>query len=344
VRGTMEKIIAKALIDIDQKDYSLSIVMPRAIRVAEHYEDFYNYLLFILVYEANKKPSEALISKVKLLAFKKGFPEHEFEDLKRKAFRWSIILKSIDSIYDPQTKKILTDQVVTHSIVELEEEIKSLKEKVNRTNSLEGLHTLDAYYVKQSEDITRTILENRLTAYNKVYAKIKSYVRNFLISIEDMLAKHQESPKEDKVMNKNVFIIHGHNEAKWRELHHIISTDFGLNPIILSEQDNRGSSTIIEKFERYASECSFVFALFTPDDTVTKDGKSILQARPNVIFELGWFYGKLGRDKVCLLLQESDGMSIHSDLDGVMQLRFNNNIDEIYRSIRKELKAARLIE
>ena len=143
---------------------------------------------------------------------------------------------------------------------------------------------------------------------------------------------------------KDIFLIHGHNEAKWRELKAILKDEFKLNPIELSEQANVGCTTIIDKFEHYAKNCSFAFAIFTPDDLVEKDGKNYLQARPNVVFELGWFVSRLGRKHASILYQDNDKMSILSDLDGVMQLRFKDNIKELYLDIRTELAAVDIIE
>ena len=145
----------------------------------------------------------------------------------------------------------------------------------------------------------------------------------------------------DSKINENIFIIHGKNEAKWRELQSIIKDDFKLNPIVLMEQPNAGSPTIIEKFERYAPTCSYAFAIFTPDDQIEKEGVTYLQARPNVLFELGWFCAYLGRPKVCILLQK--GTEIFSDFDGVLQKRFNKEVKELYKDIADELKHAEVI-
>jgi hypothetical protein len=75
---------------------------------------------------------------------------------------------------------------------------------------------------------------------------------------------------------ENVFIIHGRDEAKWRELKDIVRSEFRLNPIVLSEQPDIGVKTIIEKFEHYASTCSYAIAVFTPDDEVTSGGDTYL--------------------------------------------------------------------
>jgi predicted nucleotide-binding protein len=137
---------------------------------------------------------------------------------------------------------------------------------------------------------------------------------------------------------ENVFLIHGRDEAKWRELKDIVQTEFCLNPIILMQQPDAGSKTVIEKFEHYAETCSYAIAVFTPDDEVTSEGKTYLQARPNVIYELGWFCGRLGRGNVMMLLRE--GTSMFSDFGGIIQKRFTTNISERVVEIRKDLEVA----
>lgn len=142
--------------------------------------------------------------------------------------------------------------------------------------------------------------------------------------------------------SKKVFIIHGHNEAKRRELKDLLENKFGLETIVLGEQPNQGL-TIIEKFEKYASCCGYAFALFTPDDIIINGEEQYFQARPNVIFELGWFYSRLGRNRVCILDQASEKSEIFSDLHGVMRIQFNDAISDKYLEIEKELKSAGLL-
>lgn len=141
----------------------------------------------------------------------------------------------------------------------------------------------------------------------------------------------------EKASEKKVFIIHGHNEARWRELEKLL-LDLDLEPVILAERPSLGASTIIEKFEHYASKCVFACAVFTPDDLVEKDGHQYLQTRPNVIFELGWFYARLGRRRILMLLQE--GTEVFSDIDGILLERFHNRISERFREIQAELSEA----
>ena len=90
-----------------------------------------------------------------------------------------------------------------------------------------------------------------------------------------------------------------------------------LDPIILHEQADRGQ-TIIEKFETNSSDVNFAIVLLTADDegkaNVEADYKK--RARQNVIFEMGYFVGKLSRSHVFLLLD--DGVEKPSDLDGIV--------------------------
>ena len=154
--------------------------------------------------------------------------------------------------------------------------------------------------------------------------------------------ERKEKLEKSSKNTKDVFIIHGHSEAKRRELETMLKERFGLNPIVLSEKPDQGL-TIIEKFEKYASTCSYAFALFTPDDIVTNGGQQYFQARPNVIFELGWFYANLGRARVCILDQASDQSRIFSDLQGVMRMQFKENISEKHFEIERELKSVGII-
>jgi len=140
---------------------------------------------------------------------------------------------------------------------------------------------------------------------------------------------------------EHVFIIHGRDEAKWRELKDIIANTFRLKPIILIEQPDNGK-TVIEKFEHYAETCSYAIALFTPDDEIHVNNETYLQARPNVIYELGWFCGRLSRSYTMLLLKE--GTSMFSDFAGIIQKRFRSHVSELEGEIRKDLTAAGVLE
>ena len=109
------------------------------------------------------------------------------------------------------------------------------------------------------------------------------------------------SGKISRPDTNKVFVIHGRDTGT-RDMVARFLERLKLKPVILSEQSNKGL-TIIEKFEKHA-EVGFAIALLTPDDTGSLKGainKPNPRARQNVIFELGFFIGKLGRERVCAL-------------------------------------------
>jgi predicted nucleotide-binding protein len=111
--------------------------------------------------------------------------------------------------------------------------------------------------------------------------------------------------------SNRVFVVHGHDEAAKQGVARYLEK-LGLEAIILHEQPNKGL-TIIEKFEAY-SDVPFAVVLLTPDDQ--GPAGSPPRARQNVILELGYFLGKLGRSRVCALYK--DGTDIPSDFQGVL--------------------------
>jgi len=110
----------------------------------------------------------------------------------------------------------------------------------------------------------------------------------------------------------------------------------GLKPVILQEQPNEGR-TIIEKFE-YHADTQFAVALLTPDDAGSLQGdKNNLspRARQNVIFELGFFIGRLGREGVCALTKGD--VEIPSDYAGVVYIPLDD-FDGWKQKLFQELK------
>jgi predicted nucleotide-binding protein len=141
---------------------------------------------------------------------------------------------------------------------------------------------------------------------------------------------------------KDVFIIHGHDDANRLRLQKILEERCGLNIHLMINEPGRGR-TLIDKFEEEAQLASYAFALLTPDDLVkVKNTESeYAQARPNAIFELGWFYGRLGRHRITILFKE--GTHLHSDLAGISRIEFSNSVEECIGKIEAELGAAGLI-
>jgi predicted nucleotide-binding protein len=140
---------------------------------------------------------------------------------------------------------------------------------------------------------------------------------------------------------KKVFLVHGQDDAAKATVARFIS-GCGLEPVILHEQAN-GGRTIIEKFEKEA-DVGFAIILMTPDDVGgLRKGNEVasddlkLRARQNVILELGYFAGRLGRERVAAL--KKGDMELPSDIAGVVWTPMDV-ADAWKMSLARELKTA----
>src|SRR5258708_5035789 len=136
---------------------------------------------------------------------------------------------------------------------------------------------------------------------------------------------------------QKIFLVHGHNEEAKQTVARYLEK-LGLEVIILHELPSR-SKTIIEKVEAH-SDVGFAVVLLTPDDLgKSKRQKAALKnrARQNVILELGYFIGKLGRERVCALYIK--GVELPSDFSGVLYVTYDKGGS--WRSqLAKEIGAA----
>ena len=139
-------------------------------------------------------------------------------------------------------------------------------------------------------------------------------------------------------LNENVFIVHGHNGEIKQSVARTISK-LKFNPIILHENAN-GGNTIIEKFEELANTATYAIVLLTDDDLgkAKNETKYNFRARQNVIMELGYFLGKLGRSKVFVL--KSGNIEVPSDIMGVVYNIYDGEDGGWKNKLVKDMKAA----
>jgi predicted nucleotide-binding protein len=92
--------------------------------------------------------------------------------------------------------------------------------------------------------------------------------------------------------------------------------------VVLNEQPNAGR-TLLEKFLAQAASAAYAVVLITADDVggETSAGERRPRGRQNVILELGYFFGSLGRDRVAVLLDHD--VERPSDIDGLVYIEFD---------------------
>lgn len=159
-------------------------------------------------------------------------------------------------------------------------------------------------------------------------------------SLKDDLEYLQENsePEQPAIVpstySRRVFVVHGHDEGA-RETVARFLMQLAFEPIILHEQANRGG-TVMEKIETYG-DVGFAVVLLTPDDEGSvKGGKPEPRVRQNVLLELGYFLGRLSRDKVCALKRGT--VEIPSDFAGVVWESMDGNGWK--QALSRELEAA----
>ena len=143
---------------------------------------------------------------------------------------------------------------------------------------------------------------------------------------------------EINILNNNIFIVHGHNEAMKLAVARTVEK-LGLDPVILHEKSNQGQ-TIIEKFLTN-SNVGFAVVLLSSDDIgySKKDGekKAKSRARQNVVFELGFFTAKLGRKKVVALVENNGDFEFPSDIHGVIYVGYDGESGKWKFDLAREL-------
>lgn len=176
---------------------------------------------------------------------------------------------------------------------------------------------------------------------NKVIAGIHALTRQLIIPfVRDyrtyVLNNGNVAPKLMKPKSNNIFIVHGHDGEARESVARFVSS-IGLKPIILHEQANRGR-TVIEKVEAH-SDVSFAVVLLTPDDLgKAKDAADLEpRARQNVLLELGYFFGRLGRENVCALKRGE--VEVPSDFAGVVWEKMDGG-NGWKQALGRELEAA----
>lgn len=194
----------------------------------------------------------------------------------------------------------------------------------------------EAYYLLQGKynDLPLSQLQtnplflmNHPSEYRNCILTIKSYLKTLLTRS----SQYPAFDNGDAQDFSKVFVVHGHDEALKQSVARLIEKQ-DIKPIILHEQPNKGA-TIIEKFENN-SGVGAAICLFTSDDfgRAKNEKQERPRARQNVVFEAGFFMGKLGRDHVILLAER--GVDIPSDLKGVVYTDVSSWQLDVLRELR----------
>lgn len=249
-----------------------------------------------------------------------------------------------------------------------EDEEGALKRKMDYRAALVGLYadSVAAKLVEFNKDLAEqmtTELNKRKNALLKAQRELKNTnlprVHNpehaeTAIKIERVLLSLGASmtgapPRNEDAGGREIrpFIVHGHDHQSLYELKDYLQNTLKLGePVVLRQMPGLGK-TLIEKFERDAEAIELVFVLLTPDDLVANPSDPDDQkrrARQNVILELGFFLGKLGRGSGKVLLLHKGPLDIPSDIIGIEYISITNGIERAGETIRRELRGLGILK
>jgi predicted nucleotide-binding protein len=187
---------------------------------------------------------------------------------------------------------------------------------------------------------------NRVPPHQAIKAQVASIRQAFNIcyeaaQISRKAASHLERIARRQVridrLGTNIFIGHGRS-ALWREL-----KDFVQDRLHLPwDEFNRvpvAGITNQARLSEMLEDAALALVIMTAEDQ-TSEGE--MQARMNVIHEVGLFQGRLGFTKAIILFE--DGCQEFSNIQGIGQIRFpSGNISACFEDVRRVLEREGLV-
>jgi len=130
-----------------------------------------------------------------------------------------------------------------------------------------------------------------------------------------------------------VFII---SSAEAIEIARTIQNAFDHDPFSVTVWTDgvfRASHYAIESLERALDQSDVAIAVAQPDDITESRGELRATPRDNVIFELGFFMGRLGRHRALLVEPRGEEIKLPSDLAGINTITYRYDAADLTRSL-----------
>jgi predicted nucleotide-binding protein len=130
-----------------------------------------------------------------------------------------------------------------------------------------------------------------------------------------------------------VFVI---SSAEALEIARTIQNAFDHDPFAVTVWTDgvfRASHYAIENLERAIDQSDVAIAVAQPDDMTESRGEFRPSPRDNVIFELGFFMGRLGRHRALLVEPRGEEIKLPSDLAGINTITYRYDPTNLTRAL-----------
>ena len=177
-------------------------------------------------------------------------------------------------------------------------------------------------------DEDATVVKISENALLDLAAKYPGIWRNFARELSARLMQRNSHVRQanDKV---RVFVI---SSAEALPIARTLQTAFAHDPfltIVWSDGVFKVSNYTLQNLEDELDKADFAIAIASPDDETKERGQDWPTPRDNVVFELGFFMGRLGRQRAILMELRDTKTKLPSDLAGVTTIcyRYDNGSD-----------------
>lgn len=182
-------------------------------------------------------------------------------------------------------------------------------ERVAEAESIDEMDTI-LFHAMEGTFADQSRAEEYVGVYSEKLAEddrdYESCERLLITLLRSLLDQIEAAPPQYQTKQRprtgKVFVVHGH-DLKIRDQVCEILESFSLTPVILAETAG-SSQTIIELVEKHGGVDHAVCLLTADDVGGSRSGSLRPRARQNVIWEIGYFFGLLGRNQVSIVADE----------------------------------------
>ncbi|MES0200399.1 TIR domain-containing protein [Mesorhizobium sp. M0011] len=187
---------------------------------------------------------------------------------------------------------------------------------VTQRRSADVVSDEDSLVFKISEESFCEIADR----YPKIWRRLAQELSKRLLQRNSLIR-----PPHEKV---RVFVI---SSAEALHVARAVENAFAHDPFLTVVWANgvfRVTNYTLETLEQELEKSDFAVAIAHPDDQTVVREESWPSPRDNVVFELGFFMGKLGRERAILMEPRGQKVKLPSDLAGITTIKYRSGSNE----------------
>jgi len=191
-------------------------------------------------------------------------------------------------------------------------------DQVGETSAIEPSQVRTATVVADEDSIVCKLTELQFAEVGQRYGDIW---RNFARELARRLAQRNlwVSPAREEI---RVFVM---SSTEALHIARVIQSNFAhdsFSVTLWADGVFTASNYAMESLERAVGDSDFGIVVAQPDDLTNIRGEARSVPRDNVIFEIGFFMGRLGRKRTLLLEPYGEKVKLPTDLSGLMTIGY----------------------